>query len=303
MTSGEWDLRALKALEEEEQAQFEAISEPARTQIPPPPALSKLPTIEEFCGIIESPPDSPLLPLPPSLNKPLKLSSICGAGSVISNSCPSSSSISSSLSREGSIRSHRKTHQRRSHQFPAGTGGKGLTTFGSDTAAIDSAIDSILSGGSGSTSSLVVGLGYGAETTSVVDRTKNNKDMMTMMMFLSSTAPPEVVSPTVSATTTSLLCTGKSDTASDDGSDTIRRTPSVTTRHPISKKSKCTKQSNVVNSSSNDGEASKSDVIDYELEDHIKHCSCSCNHMGYGNSMDYQVRFAYKLFCVMLFLQ
>ncbi|KAH8406392.1 hypothetical protein KR215_012174 [Drosophila sulfurigaster] len=28
--------------------------------------------------------------------------------------------------------------------------------------------------------------------------------------------------------------------------------------------------------------------IDDELEQHIKHCSCSCNHMGYGNSMDYQ---------------
>ncbi|KAH8261132.1 hypothetical protein KR044_003889 [Drosophila immigrans] len=29
-------------------------------------------------------------------------------------------------------------------------------------------------------------------------------------------------------------------------------------------------------------------TIDDELEQHIKHCSCSCNHMGYGNSMDYQ---------------
>uniref|UniRef100_A0A1I8NM32 Uncharacterized protein n=1 Tax=Stomoxys calcitrans TaxID=35570 RepID=A0A1I8NM32_STOCA len=29
-------------------------------------------------------------------------------------------------------------------------------------------------------------------------------------------------------------------------------------------------------------------IIDDELEQHIKHCSCSCNHMGYGNSMDYQ---------------
>ncbi|XP_018798878.1 PREDICTED: uncharacterized protein LOC108975068 isoform X1 [Bactrocera latifrons] len=28
--------------------------------------------------------------------------------------------------------------------------------------------------------------------------------------------------------------------------------------------------------------------IDDELEEHIKQCSCSCNHMGYGNSMDYQ---------------
>ncbi|XP_030081796.1 uncharacterized protein LOC115483738 [Drosophila hydei] len=30
-------------------------------------------------------------------------------------------------------------------------------------------------------------------------------------------------------------------------------------------------------------------TIEDELEHHIKHCSCSCNHMGYGNSMDYQV--------------
>ncbi|KAH8379621.1 hypothetical protein KR009_006199 [Drosophila setifemur] len=29
-------------------------------------------------------------------------------------------------------------------------------------------------------------------------------------------------------------------------------------------------------------------AMDDELEQHIKHCSCSCNHMGYGNSMDYQ---------------
>nr|XP_036216522.1 uncharacterized protein LOC118680545 isoform X2 [Bactrocera oleae] len=28
--------------------------------------------------------------------------------------------------------------------------------------------------------------------------------------------------------------------------------------------------------------------IDDDLEQHIKQCSCSCNHMGYGNSMDYQ---------------
>ncbi|XP_017059785.1 uncharacterized protein LOC108100409 isoform X1 [Drosophila ficusphila] len=34
--------------------------------------------------------------------------------------------------------------------------------------------------------------------------------------------------------------------------------------------------------------AGTSAVIDDELEQHIKHCSCSCNHMGYGNSMDYQ---------------
>lgn len=31
------------------------------------------------------------------------------------------------------------------------------------------------------------------------------------------------------------------------------------------------------------------DMTDIELEDHIKHCSCTCNHMGYGNFMDYQV--------------
>lgn len=31
------------------------------------------------------------------------------------------------------------------------------------------------------------------------------------------------------------------------------------------------------------------DNVEFELQDHIKHCSCSCNHMGYGNYMDYQV--------------
>lgn len=30
-------------------------------------------------------------------------------------------------------------------------------------------------------------------------------------------------------------------------------------------------------------------MVELELQDHIKHCSCSCNHMGYGNFMDYQV--------------
>lgn len=34
---------------------------------------------------------------------------------------------------------------------------------------------------------------------------------------------------------------------------------------------------------------SDDDIIDLELEDHIKHCTCTCNHMGYGNFMDYQV--------------
>lgn len=34
---------------------------------------------------------------------------------------------------------------------------------------------------------------------------------------------------------------------------------------------------------------STDDIIDLELEDHIKHCTCTCNHMGYGNFMDYQV--------------
>ncbi|XP_046807780.1 uncharacterized protein LOC124420081 [Lucilia cuprina] len=41
----------------------------------------------------------------------------------------------------------------------------------------------------------------------------------------------------------------------------------------------------------NDLNTSSSLIIDDELEEHIKQCSCSCNHMGYGNSMDYQVNF------------
>lgn len=36
--------------------------------------------------------------------------------------------------------------------------------------------------------------------------------------------------------------------------------------------------------------AATDENMDFELQDHIKHCSCSCNHMGYGNYMDYQVR-------------
>ncbi|XP_022220993.2 uncharacterized protein LOC111073127 isoform X1 [Drosophila obscura] len=36
------------------------------------------------------------------------------------------------------------------------------------------------------------------------------------------------------------------------------------------------------------GLAGGNTIMDDELEQHIKHCSCSCNHMGYGNSMDYQ---------------
>lgn len=35
--------------------------------------------------------------------------------------------------------------------------------------------------------------------------------------------------------------------------------------------------------------AATDENMDFELQDHIKHCSCSCNHMGYGNYMDYQV--------------
>lgn len=31
------------------------------------------------------------------------------------------------------------------------------------------------------------------------------------------------------------------------------------------------------------------EMMDLELQDHIKHCACTCNHMGYGNFMDYQV--------------
>lgn len=31
------------------------------------------------------------------------------------------------------------------------------------------------------------------------------------------------------------------------------------------------------------------DIMDIELESHIRNCPCNCNHMGYGNFMDYQV--------------
>lgn len=31
--------------------------------------------------------------------------------------------------------------------------------------------------------------------------------------------------------------------------------------------------------------------IDLDLQYHIQHCTCSCNHLGYGNYLDYQVSF------------
>lgn len=29
--------------------------------------------------------------------------------------------------------------------------------------------------------------------------------------------------------------------------------------------------------------------VDVDLQKHLQQCSCECNHMGYGNYMDYQV--------------
>lgn len=46
----------------------------------------------------------------------------------------------------------------------------------------------------------------------------------------------------------------------------------------------------------NELNTSSSLIIDDELEEHIKQCSCSCNHMGYGNSMDYQVSLIYLIY-------
>ena len=40
---------------------------------------------------------------------------------------------------------------------------------------------------------------------------------------------------------------------------------------------------------------------DYEIEQHIRNCPCPCDHLGYGNYRDYQVRTdAFILFCVLL---
>ncbi|KAJ9579658.1 hypothetical protein L9F63_004681 [Diploptera punctata] len=30
--------------------------------------------------------------------------------------------------------------------------------------------------------------------------------------------------------------------------------------------------------------------IEMDIREHIQQCSCTCNHMGYGNYMDYQVK-------------
>lgn len=48
------------------------------------------------------------------------------------------------------------------------------------------------------------------------------------------------------------------------------------------------------------GGTADEDGMHIELKDHIKHCSCTCNHMGYGNFMDYQVR-AIVFVCVCFF--
>lgn len=43
------------------------------------------------------------------------------------------------------------------------------------------------------------------------------------------------------------------------------------------------------------------DMMDIELEDHIKHCSCTCNHMGYGNFMDYQVNIIFDVIVLVFY--
>lgn len=37
------------------------------------------------------------------------------------------------------------------------------------------------------------------------------------------------------------------------------------------------------------------DGMDIELESHIRNCPCNCNHMGYGNFMDYQVNIIFDV--------
>lgn len=44
------------------------------------------------------------------------------------------------------------------------------------------------------------------------------------------------------------------------------------------------------------------DIMDIELESHIRNCSCSCNHMGYGNFMDYQVNIHFRCYFISCFL-
>lgn len=36
--------------------------------------------------------------------------------------------------------------------------------------------------------------------------------------------------------------------------------------------------------------------LDPDLRNHIEHCQCTCNHMGYGNFLDYQVHFQIRMF-------
>lgn len=357
MTSGEWDLCALKALEEEEQAQFLSISDSTLLDIPPPPPLHKktLPTIKEHCGDTAVPTEEPV---------------------VTCNTLPKSilSSLSSSSASEASsstptfFKRNKKLFTKNSTSHPY----KGLFKTNS----------TIHVGGGLNLNSNNYGSDFDIDCDSSTfvpsPKSLDSKEMMTMMMFLSSTAsgaPPEVNSTSNAAgtgggifiedelsksffpptsTTTASPPSDRNNlfTSSEEGggkggvsevtnkSDNRKRVHVNLCKKDREHVDECSKKCNGGNKSllppaiqvqsplidglgntvklttstlgissqthkcsgiattTIDGDDNEN-IVD-ELEEHIKHCSCSCNHMGYGNSMDYQVGYAMHSYSLLL---
>lgn len=343
MTSGEWDLRALKALEEEEQAQFLSISDSNLLDIPPPPPLHKkvLPTIKEHCGDTTLPPaEEPSTPERSTCNTLPK---------TILSSLSSSSASEASSSTPTFFKRNKKLFKKNSSSHPY----KGLFRTNS----------TIHIGGGANLNSNNYGSDFDIDCDSSTfvpsPKSLDSKEMMTMMMFLSSSAsgaPPEVNSTSNAGGTgggifiedeLSKSFFASTSPPSDRGnlfteevvetggtcgrgglSEVINNSDSRKRVHVnLCKKGhdECSKKCNGGNKSllpatvqvqsplidglgntvklttSTLGISSQThkcgvagdnneNIVD-ELEEHIKHCSCSCNHMGYGNSMDYQVGF------------
>lgn len=77
--------------------------------------------------------------------------------------------------------------------------------------------------------------------------------------------------------------------ASLDPSDVELMPPNIAQYHhvrPFERSSKQPMSVLIEDASIADGSM---EAINEVLHNHIKHCTCSCNHMGYGNYMDYQV--------------
>lgn len=328
MTSGEWDLRALKALEEEEQAEFLSISDSNLLDIPPPPPLHKkvLPTIKEHCSDTTVPTEDEEVVVPKTILSSLSSSSASASASETSSLTPTFFKRNKKLFKKNCS----------SHPYKGlfKTTSNSILQIGNNNYSSDFDIDCIDS-----------------NTFVPSPKTLDSKEMMTMMMFLSSSqgggggvgvvgATPEVANSFIEdellPKTSSFfqqtshengnlfsesdanainksdnrkkvhvnLCSSKlheacSKKCSNGGNksllpsqspliDGLGNTVKLTTS-TLGITSSCTSPvtAPVVHRCSESGDNNEN-IVD-ELEEHIKHCSCSCNHMGYGNSMDYQV--------------